>query len=144
MKEPYLNWVLNEHWVWINFIGFAGSILGLFALLAIFSHLQVRRTFEYVGVGLGIIGIVILTCILFFEAFVLKGIALIQPDLVVLNSGFYLFSPFKAINLVGGILFSIGIFLLGLKLIKESTFKKWKTIMLMVGMSFIWHCSCSR
>ncbi len=133
MTEPYINWVQNQYWVSINSIGFAGSLFGLFALLAIFSHIQTKGILEYIGLGVGIAGIAVMTSLLFFEAFILKGIAQEQPELIVLNSGFYLFPPFKIMSLVGGICFSSGIIILGIKMIKVNTFKKWKIIILIIG-----------
>lgn len=133
MKEEYVNWVLDDDWTWINIIGFIGSAFGIFALQAIFSTIKGKNTVDRILFGTGVIGIVILTSLLFFETFILKGIALQNPELIDLNGSFYQYPIFKLANLLGGILLSISFFGLGVRMIILSTFKKWKLILLMIA-----------
>ena len=89
MQKAYIYWVLDNDWTWINLVGFMGSLMGIFALNSIFLILDSKRITDFIGYFIGVSGIVILTATLFFEAFVLKGIALENPNLIDLNSGFY-------------------------------------------------------
>lgn len=133
MQEPYINWVMNDHWTWINVLGFAGSVFGLFALMTLHHYISGPTLFDQLGYGLATLGVVILTSVLFFEAFILKGIATIQPELIVLNQGFYEHQPFVMANLIGGSCMSIGFVVLGLTLVKQQEFKSWKLVMLMIA-----------
>ena len=133
MQEEYLKWVLDDDWTWINLIGFVGSTFGVFALTAIFSTLRNKNYLDYIGYGVGIAGIVILTSILFFETFILKGIALQKPELIDLTQGFYQYSIFKLANVSGGILLTVGFIILGIKMLYLSTFKAWKIVLLMIA-----------
>jgi hypothetical protein len=132
MQEEYIHWVMDSDWVWVNSVGFLGSLLGIFAINSFFSNGQNSKT-EGILYICSIAGIVIMTAILFFEAFILKGIAIQQADIVVLNEGFYLFAPFRLVSLLGGILLSVGIIGICIKYIKLRQLKSWKLITLAIG-----------
>lgn len=132
MQDPYLQWVLDSDWVWVNLIGFTGSLLGLFAINSIFN-LGSRTKIENLYYALSVAGIAIMTSILFFEAFILKGIALQNPEIIQLNEGFYLFTPFRFISLLGGFFLSIGIIGICVKFIRSKTLKVWKLIILAIS-----------
>lgn len=133
MQEAYINWVLDSNWTWINIIGFIGSLLGIFALNSIAAALNSEKNIDFIGYLAAVCGVTILTAILFFEAFILKGIAIQNPEIINLNEGFYQNSTFKTANLSGGLLLSIGALILGFSMIKKRTFKKWKVILFMLG-----------
>jgi hypothetical protein len=124
---------MDDDWTWINIIGFIGSIFGAFALTAIFSVKTNRNTLDLSAYGIALTGIIILTCILFFEAFILKGIAFQSPGLIDLNGSFYQYPAFKLANLSGGIFLTVGFLVLGIRMIQQETFKKWKIILLMIA-----------
>lgn len=133
MQEEYLKWVMDDDWIWINIIGFIGSIFGAYALTAIVLAKTTKNTLDLIAYGIALAGIIILTCILFFEAFILKGIAFQNPDLINLNGSFYQYPAFKLANLFGGIFFTLGFLVLGIRMIQQETFKKWKIILLMIA-----------
>ncbi|RED43811.1 hypothetical protein [Seonamhaeicola aphaedonensis] len=133
MQEPYVNWVLDSDWTWVNVIGFVGSLMGIFALNSVYSVLNSEKTSDYIGYTIGISGVVILTAILFFEAFILKGIAIQSPEIINLNSGFYQENSFKIANLSGGLLLTIGALILGVSMVKRKIFKRWKVVMFMIA-----------
>ena len=133
MKEPYINWVMDDDWIWINTLGFVGSTLGILSLFSIYLRINSRGLLERIAFGLSIFGIAVLTSILFFESFILKGIALENESLVDLNGSFYSFQPFKLVSLAGGIIFSAGMILLGFFMIKKKTFNRWSLILLIIG-----------
>lgn len=85
MTEPYINWVMDPDWLWINSIGFTGSLLGLFAMNELRSKADTSDKLASLGYFFSIFGVIILTSLLFFEAFILKGIALQSPTLVDLD-----------------------------------------------------------
>ena len=134
MKDPYVIRVLDNDWNWINLMGFIAPTSGIFAILVIYSYHSCRKTIDQLGLCFTITGIVILTSILFFEAFILKGIAIEDPELINLDGSFYKYTWFRMANLSGGILLTIGIMLLGGQLLKHHTFKKWKTLMLIFAL----------
>ena len=133
MTEPYINWVMDDDWIWINTLGFIGSALGILALYAIYFKIELRGFLDRIALGLAIFGITILTSILFFESFILKGIALENKNIIDLNGSFYVFQPFKLASLIGGLLFSFGMTLLGVLMIKKRTFKRWSLLLLTIG-----------
>lgn len=133
MQENYVNWIFDSDWTWINVIGFIGSLMGIFAFNSIFSALDSERNTDFIGYFTAIIGIVMLTSILFFEAFILKGIAIESPELIDLNAGFYQNIAFKTANLSGGVLLTIGVLILGISMLRRKTFKKWKVILFMIA-----------
>ena len=133
MQENYINWVMDNDWTWINVIGFAGSTFGAFALNAIFISLTNKNKLDLMAYGFALTGIIILTSILFFEAFILKGIAIENPDLINLNGSFYQYPLFKLANLSGGILLSVGFLILGIRMLAQRTFKTWKIILLIIA-----------
>ncbi|MFY0644349.1 MAG: hypothetical protein JXR19_07765 [Bacteroidia bacterium] len=133
MQEPYIHWVQNKHWTWINSIGFSGSIFGLFSILVLFNYIGRKTVSSFIGLGLGLTGITFLTGLLFFEAFVIKGIALEQASLIRLGEGFYNHTPFKWATTLGGIFLSLGFILLGIDMLKCNSFKNWKIYILMLA-----------
>ena len=133
MTEPYINWVMDDDWIWINTIGFIGSTLGILALYTIYFKIGSRGFLDRIALGLTIFGITILSSILFFESFILKGVALENKNLIDLNGSFYTFQPFKLASLIGGLLFSFGMTLLGVLMIKKRTFKRWSLLLLTIG-----------
>lgn len=132
MTEPYIKWVLDEDWIWINAIGFSGSMIGIFAITNLKSLVQKSRMANLFFI-LSISGIVILSSILFFEAFILKGIARLAPEIVVLNEGYYIEPSFYGINLLGGLSFSGGVIGIASLLFRQGAIKKWKLITLMIS-----------
>jgi hypothetical protein len=136
MKQEYVKWVLDINWVWVNTIGFLGAALGVFAFFAIYSYSNLRTTLDHLATGIAIMGAVMLSGILFFEAFILKGIALQVPDMVQVGEGFYLYPSFYYGNLAGGMMTSIGIIVLSYRLIKSKIFKTWKLVVLSIGTFF--------
>ena len=133
MTEPYVNWLLDADWIWVNSIGFIGSSLGIFVLAALYYYRESEYWLDMFAFVLASIGVICLTGLLFFEAYILKGIALINPDLIVLNQGFYDETSFRLVNLIGGICFSTGFIIVGINMIKDKTFKRWKLILLIIG-----------
>jgi hypothetical protein len=133
MQEPYVNWVMDSDWTWVNIIGFVGSLMGIFAFNSIAATLNSENNIDFIGYLIAVCGVAILTAILFFEAFILKGIAIQNPEIINLNEGFYQYFAFKTANLSGGILLTIGAIILGIRMIRESTFKKWKVILFMLA-----------
>ncbi len=133
MKNAYVDWVLDKDWVWINTIGYFGSLLGVFAITGIHQYVKKKNTFEFLSYFSAITGIVALTSLLFFEAFILKGLAKQSPEIIRLNEGFYAELPFFVVNLTGGILFSLGIVGLCFSMIRYRTFKRWKLLLLIAG-----------
>lgn len=133
MTEPYINWVLDSDWIWINTLGFIGSSLGVLSIYSIYQKISSRGNIEHIALGMAIIGVVVLTCILFFESFILKGIALENKNLIDLGGSFYAYKPFMIASLAGGILFSLGMILLGILMIQKKTFKRWSLIVLIIG-----------
>lgn len=133
MSSPYNQWVADSDWFWVNSIGFTGSLFGVFAFQQFYSCKHSKTPFSLLLYLSGQIGIVILTCLLFFETFILKGIVIQNPDLVQLNHGFYTYTPFRLINIIGGGLFSIGTVGVSLSMMKDRSFKKWKLILLSCG-----------
>ena len=133
MSQAYVNWVLNKHWIWINCVGFLGSLSGFFAVNALFQYKGYSGKWDDVIYGVVQTGIIFLTSLLFFETFILKGIAKISPELIILNQGFYLESAFRWANLIGGILFSFGMVLMSFSLLKKGSFKSWKLAFLILG-----------
>jgi hypothetical protein len=133
MTEPYINWVMDPDWLWINSIGFTGSLLGLFAMNELRSKADTSDKLASLGYFFSIFGVIILTSLLFFEAFILKGIALQSPTLVDLDGSFYQYWPFKSIGLAGGLSLSLGAFLLGWRLYSKASFRKWKVIVFMIS-----------
>ncbi|MDH5598755.1 MAG: hypothetical protein OEY34_06515 [Cyclobacteriaceae bacterium] len=133
MNQAYLNWVLNKHWTWINGVGFLGSLSGFLAVNALFQYKGYSAKWDYIIYCVVQIGIISLTSLLFFEAFILKGIAKISPELIVLNQGFYKESAFRWANLIGGIFFSSGMVLMSISMLKKTSFKPWKLVLLILG-----------
>lgn len=133
MQQPYINWVLDPDWTWVNAFGFTSSAFGVFAVIALVAIPLKKSAFVWIGFVLSIIGIIILTSVLFFEAFILKGIALENASMVIIGDGFYLHAPFQGANLAGGIMFSTGLILLSSWLIKYKVFKVWKLVLLMIS-----------
>jgi hypothetical protein len=133
MQEPYVNWVMDSDWTWVNIIGFVGSLMGIFAFNSIAATLNSENNIDFIGYLIAVCGVAILTAILFFEAFILKGIAIQNPEIINLNEGFYQYFALKTANLSGGILLTIGAIILGIRMIRESTFKKWKVILFMLA-----------
>jgi len=133
MDRPYLQWVLDANWIWINILGFIGSALGVFALFSIQQHIYDKSIIDHALFGAAVFGVLILTSILFFECFILKGIALENEALINLDGSFYKYRPFQIANLTGGILFSLGIIGMAIKMIFRKTFKKWSLILLLIG-----------
>lgn len=133
MQESYVNWVLDSDWTWINIIGFVGSLMGIFAFNTIASTLNSNNNIDFIGYFTAICGVTILTAILFFEAFILKGIAIQSPEIINLNSGFYQENAFKIANLSGGLLLTIGALILGVSMVKNKIFKRWKVVMFMLA-----------
>ena len=133
MQEEYINWILDKDWTWINLIGFVGSLLGIFALNSILSVIEGQKKSDLIAYFLAVSGIVILTSILFFEGFILKGLALENPEIIDFNSGFYQHIAFKIASNTGGILLSIGVLMLGISMLRKNTFKKWKVILFMIA-----------
>jgi hypothetical protein len=132
MQKDYIEWVMDPDWVWINLIGFSGSLLGVLAINSYFEHISASmwKSIYYI---FSISGIVIMTAILFFEAFILKGIAIQNEEMIVLNEGFYLYQPFRIVSLTGGLLLSLGIIGISWIHISSKTFKRWKVILLVIG-----------
>ena len=124
---------MDDDWIWINTLGFIGSTLGILSLFSIYLTINTRGLLERVAFGLSIFGIAVLTSILFFESFILKGIAIENQALVDLSGSFYSFPPFKLASLAGGIIFSAGMMLLGVFMIKKKTFNRWSLILLIIG-----------
>ena len=133
MQKPYISWVLDDDWTWINCIGFSGSLTAVLAVMALFEFKKRKGYFDYIAFAFAIIGTVYLTSILFFEAFILKGIALVNPELILLDGSFYMYPSFKVANIVGGISFSFGMIGLSVRMMKERTFRRWKLIMLLIA-----------
>jgi len=133
MQTEYIKWVMDSDWTWINLIGFIGSSFGVLALTAIFSFHPVKNIIDLFAFGLTILGILMLTCILFFEAFILKGIAIQNKDLINLNGSFYRYPIFQLASISGGILLTSGFLILGMRMLFQRTFKKWKLILLMIA-----------
>ncbi len=133
MTEPYVQWVLDSDWTWINLIGFTGSMLGIFALIAIARYKGLDTFFEIIAFGSSVVGVGFLTSLLFFEAFIVRGIATSNPELINPSAGFYRETVFKFANLTGGLLYSVGILSLSGRMIVQKTFRRWKLILLMIG-----------
>ena len=133
MTEPYINWVMDNDWIWVNTLGFTGSTLGIFSLYSIYYTIDSRKNLEAIAMGLSVFGIAILTSILFFESFILKGIALENESLIDLNAGFYAFVPFRLASLAGGMMFSAGMIILGIRMVQKKTFKRWSLLLLIIG-----------
>lgn len=133
MQEAYLNWVMNPNWTWINVIGFMGSLLGIFAIQTLYQLLNSSGVLIKLAYVLSVIGVVILTSILFFEAFILKGIAVEAEEMIKLGVGFYVHPPFETINLIGGIAMTFGMSVIGYHLLQQALVKRWKVIMLMIS-----------
>ena len=133
MNEAYVNWVLDSDWVWINSIGFFGSTMGIFALYSIYSYGSPQNQLDKIGVIIGVAGIVLLSSLLFFEAYVLSILATIQPSIVNLNGELYTNPSFKAVSSLGGILLSIGVLFLSPGLFQQRTLNTWKIILLVIS-----------
>ena len=74
-----------------------------------------------------------LTCILFFETFILKAIALNHAVLVDPGSELYLYPPFRTVVITSGILFSIGYMGIAIKLMKQTAINRWLLSGLLIG-----------
>lgn len=133
MKEEYINWILDSDWVWVNSIGFVGSLTGIFAINSIFSILKSARSIDLIAYLMAVSGIVILTSILFFETFILKSIALVNPEIIDLNTGMHQSIVFQSVSIIGGILLSIGVIMLGIRLIIKKTFIRWKIVLFIIA-----------
>ena len=70
---------------------------------------------------------------MFFESFILIGIAIQSPEIIDLNAGFYQENIFKMASLSGGLLLSAGALILGVSLIKRNIFKRWKVVTFMLA-----------
>jgi hypothetical protein len=133
MNQAYLNWVMDGDWLWINIIGYFGAVLGLLAFTSIMvyqNNIKPINVFAFICV---ILGSVLLSGLLFFETFILKGIAKVSPNLIDQSSGFYQEFSFRAANLLAGISFSVGFIIWGVLALRSGLFKKWKIVLLIIG-----------
>jgi len=133
MNKEYIHWVMDEDWMWVNIIGFTGSILGIFSVTVIARFYKLKSGFDVLAYGSAMIGVVLLTSLLFFETFILKGIAKTNPELVNLTTGFYQEISFIISNLLGGVLYSMGMIFLSARMFMQKTFASWKIALLIIG-----------
>lgn len=133
MQSPYIDWVLDRDWTWVNLLGFGGAVLGVLSLFVLFSILQRISTAGMLGLVLGVAGSTMLAGVLYFETFMLKGLARAAPELVDLGGPFYHYPVFRFANLSGGVMLTAGAVLLGLVLVRQAVLKRWKVSLWMVA-----------
>ena len=132
MREKYITWVASRNWVWVNSVGFAGGIAGIFAVVIITVYLG-PGLLNYSTVALAIAGSVIMTSLLYFEAYILPGLVSAAPALVDQTGSLYTAPPFRIARLVGSIMFSLGFIVWGLVWITSGRLPLWASLCLISG-----------
>ena len=98
------------------------------------NHFQgLKGGLEKLGLVLAVLGAILLSSVLFFECFILKGLANADPSLIDPNGSFYNYAPFKYATLTSGLIFSSGMVLLCQALLREKAFKTNSLLMVMIG-----------
>lgn len=132
MREKYVNWVASKNWIWVNSLGFAAAIVGIGATVFIAVYLQPSLA-NYVSVAFVVVGSVMMTSLLYFEAYILPGMVTSAPNLVDQSSGLYTFSSFSVIRILGSLIFSVGFVAWGIVWISSGSMSLWSSLCIVLG-----------
>lgn len=132
MKEKYLNWVKSKNWIWVNSIGFVSVILGVFSAIFIANFIG-PSTFNYFATALVIVGAILMGSLLYFETYILPGLAATEPKLVDQSGPFYNSKSFIYIRNIGSFTIALGFVLWGVVWIQSGIVPLWQSLAVMIG-----------
>jgi len=132
MKENYIRWVSSKNWIWVNSVGFLGAIMGMLASFFIAVYVG-ESLINYLLLTCVIIGSVMMTSLLYFEAYILPGMVSSAPALVDQSSILYNSKSFKLIRLLGSFIFGAGYIIWAVIWLLSGKIPVWSSICIMIG-----------
>jgi hypothetical protein len=126
--------VNDRHWVFVNGMGVAGSILGLVGLVGIYvNNAQATRTIGLVGFILAFTGTVLFTSTLVWDMLIWPILAKHDPTLLDFSGPIYTSNTFVPFFVVAGVIYSLGYLILGISMAKSGVSPYWGSLMIAMG-----------
>ena len=134
-SDHFQNLILNHNWVWINLIGLMSTLLLTIGFPGF--YLKNRENFNNLGfyaVIITSIGLILFTCIQYYETLLWPAAAKINPELLQVDGALVSGDQGVAIGLIGsGAFLGIGYMLFGISALRIKSYPKIPLWFLMIG-----------
>lgn len=127
--------ILHSNWVPVNVVGLIGCLLLILTVPVLHCHIQEKRsTLGFAGLIVAEIGLVMFTCIQYYETFLWPVVAQTNPELVSFDGPLVFGAPLVLVPLIlSGIFLGAGYILLGIALYIERAVPRYAAILLIAG-----------
>jgi len=127
--------ILDKHWIIINIIGLLSVLLLTLGFPGFFIKNYKRfNKLGFIGLVLALTGLILYTCIQYYEIFIWPAAAKINPELVQLNGELVGGNPIVVTGLfISGIFLGVGYILFGISALQIKSFPKIPLWFLIIG-----------
>ncbi len=113
--------IVHPNWVPINLVGLVGCILWFISVPSFFLYKHEKAGWaRFIGTVLVGVGVVLFTCIQYYETFLWPTVAKSNPELVKIEGALVFGAPLIVVPLViSGVVLGVGYIVLGISLFKS-------------------------